>query len=295
MKVLLIFIFSILIAVMTSSVSAESWKVSMDANLTLTENAYSDNWVGGEVGSFSWAANSNSLAEKQISSKVNNKNTLKLSFGQTHSQDKDTKHWSKPFKSTDLIDFETVFRLTLGWFVDPFLAGRIETQFLDASDPLKNRLLNPATFTESFGMAKVLIKQEKRESTTRLGFGFKQRLNRDVLVDTLTGRRETQTSNNGGLISDSDLKIPLANEKILYTSKLTIYKALFFSEANKLKGKPNADYWKAPDINWENTFTANITKYLMVNLYLQLLYDKEIALGGRLKQTLALGMTFKLI
>jgi hypothetical protein len=295
MKNLLIVVFAMLLVAIASPVMAESWKASVDANLTLTENAYSDNWVGGEVGSFSWAANSNALAEKQISSKVNNKNTLKLSFGQTHSQDKETKNWSKPVKSTDLIDFETVFRFTLGGFVDPFLAGRIETQFLDASDPLKNRLLNPITFTESFGMAKVLVKEEKREWTTRLGFGLKQRLNREVLVDTLTGRRETQTNNDGGLISDSDLKIPLAHEKILYTSKLTIYKALFFSEANKLKGKPNADYWKAPDINWESTFTADITKYLMVNLYVQLLYDKEIALGGRLKQTLALGMTFKLI
>ncbi|MBT7617797.1 MAG: hypothetical protein HN590_10995, partial [Calditrichaeota bacterium] len=59
-----------------------------------------------------------------------------------------------------------------------------------------------------------------------------------------------------------------------------------------LEGLPNEEYWKAVDINWENIFTANITKYLMVNLYLQLLYDKEVDLGGRLKQTLSLGLTY---
>ena len=26
------------------------WEISLDANLTLTQNAYSDNWTGGEVG-----------------------------------------------------------------------------------------------------------------------------------------------------------------------------------------------------------------------------------------------------
>jgi hypothetical protein len=32
----------------------------------------------------------------------------------------------------------------------------------------------------------------------------------------------------------------------------------------------------------------------MVSLYVQFLYDKEVDLGGRLKQTLAMGLTYKL-
>ena len=53
------------------------------------------------------------------------------------------------------------------------------------------------------------------------------------------------------------------------------------------------DYWRAPDINWETVFTASITKYLMVNLYTQLLYDKQIDRAGRFKQTLGLGLSWK--
>jgi hypothetical protein len=295
MRILLISLFSTLVIGIASTVVAESWKASVDANLTLTENAYNDNWVGGEAGALSWTFNSNSLAEKQLHPKVNNKNTLKLSFGQTHNQDKDTKKWAKPVKSTDLIDFETVFRFTLGGFVDPFLAGRVETQFYDVSDPQKSRILNPATFTESFGIARVWIKLEKREWTTRLGMGLRQHLDRQALVDTLAGKRENKTSKDGGFLLVDDFKTPLAHEKLTYTSKLTVFQALFYSESKKLKGLPNQDYWKSLDVNWENIFSASITKYLMVNLYVQFLYDKEVRLGGQLKQTLSLGLTYKLI
>ncbi|HSG28427.1 MAG TPA: hypothetical protein VLA34_08095, partial [Candidatus Krumholzibacterium sp.] len=74
-----------------------------------------------------------------------------------------------------------------------------------------------------------------------------------------------------------------------------VYQALIYSKKDDLAGTEMEDYWKAPDVNWENIFTANITKYLMVNLYIQLLYDKEVDLGGRFKQTMALGLTYKFI
>lgn len=275
-------------------VSAEPWTKSVDANLTLTQNAYSDNWVGGEAGALSWAINSNMLAEKQHGTKVNWKNTLKLSFGQIHQQDVETKDWARPVKSTDLIDFEAVCRFTLGWFVDPFMAARVESQFLDASDPENSRYVNPVKFTESFGVAKVLIKEEKREWTLRLGAGIRQFMNRNV-ADPGTGEKETITSSDGGLTLDSDFTTPLAQEKIVYTSKLTVFQAFFYSEKEEVEGLPNEDYWRAPDIKWENILTASITKYVMVNLRVELLYDKEIDLGGRFKQTLALGLTYKFI
>lgn len=279
----------------TTITVADPWTKSVDANLTMTQTAYSDNWAGGEVGALSWTFNSNSLAEKQLHLKVHNKNTLKLSFGQTHSQNRETKRWARPDKSTDLIDFETLFSFTLGGLADPFAAVRLESQFLDASDAQKDRYLNPLKFTESFGAIKVLIKEEKREWTARLGMGLRQYVNRDVLVDTLNAKRETKTANDGGIEFVSEFQSPLADEKITVSSKLTLFQALFSSRADELKGLPNEEYWKSADVNWENIFTADITKYLMVNLYMQLLYDKEVDLGGRFKQTLSLGLTYKLI
>ncbi|MBM3332894.1 hypothetical protein FJY68_13775 [candidate division WOR-3 bacterium] len=66
---------------------------------------------------------------------------------------------------------------------------------------------------------------------------------------------------------------------------------VFFSDAaDDPEGK-----WKALDVGWDNTAAASITKYVMVNLTAQLLYDTEIHDKLRLKETLALGLTYKFI
>lgn len=83
-------LFVTILIMSASIINAEPWNKSVDANLTLTQNAYSNNWAGSEVGVISWAFNSNSLLEKQLSSKMNNKNTLKLLFGQTMNQVQET-------------------------------------------------------------------------------------------------------------------------------------------------------------------------------------------------------------
>ena len=72
-------------------------------------------------------------------------------------------------------------------------------------------------------------------------------------------------------------------------------KALFFSEKDKVAGTPYEDDWKAIDINWENIVSASITKIITVNLYTQLLYDKEVSKKGRFKETLGIGFVFKMM
>jgi hypothetical protein len=54
-------------------------------------------------------------------------------------------------------------------------------------------------------------------------------------------------------------------------------------------------FWPSVDINWENIFSASVTKYVVVNLYTQWLYDKQIDKRGRFKETLSLGLTYKLL
>lgn len=270
------------------------WLVTMDGGLNLSQNNYSDNWEGGEAGSMIWAANLNSLAKKRLSGKVRNKNTLKLSFGQTHSQSVETKTWAGPVKSTDLIDFETLFRFTLGAYVDPYAAGRLESQFIDGSVPANKRNFNPMRFTESAGVIRMLIDEDKRDWSVRAGAAFRQTLDRDRL-DPLTGDKDSKLSRDGGLEFVSELSTPIAKERILLTSKLIVYKALYYSEKADLEGTEAENYWQAVDFDWENIFSASITEYVMVNLYVQWLYDKEISKAGRFKQTLSLGLTYKFI
>ncbi|MCK5832406.1 DUF3078 domain-containing protein [bacterium] len=273
---------------------ASEWELALDANAMFALNNYSENWAGGDVGGINWTANINGLAEKQLTQLVNTKNTLKLSFGQTHVQSATTGEWQAPTKATDLIDFETVFRFTLGTLVDPYASGRLESQFYDSRVVTNKRYFNPMRLSESAGIARLLMKAEKREWTARLGMGIRQSIDRDVLITVVDPfHNETQTTNDGGVEFVTELRTPLAQERIAYNTRFLIFTALFNSESEDLEGLPNGDYWKAPDINWEHAFTANITEYLMVNLYFQLLYDKEIDLKGRHKETLSLGLTYK--
>jgi len=277
--------------------AATPWNRSFDANLTLNQNAYTNNWSGGATGLLAHALNSNSLAEKQLNSKMNTRNTLKLAFGQTSAQDTSGK-WGAPQKSTDEIDLESVLRFTLGFVVDPFASAEVQSQFWDKSDTALSRYFNPLDLNEALGVARSLVKHDKTELVSRLGFGLEQKFDRQALVvDTLglMNYRENRSSNYGGVTFATDFTTPLAHQKIAYASKFTLFQAVFFSGASALAGKPNADYWKALDVGWENIFAATITKVLMVNLDAQLLYDKEIDTKVRIKETLALGLTYKFI
>ena len=261
------------------TVGAEDWNMSGDVNLTATQNAYSDNWVGSGVGTASWIFNLNFSAEKQLTEKINNRNTAKLAFGQTYTQDSETDEWSEPQVSTDLIDLETILRFTLDSYVDPYVSGRLESHFYDSvSDPDKTKYFHPSTLTESAGIAKAHIDDERMSWLSRLGFSLKEHF----FMEEMT--------TDGGLEFTSDFSGPVAGDNLTLTSKLSVYKAFFHSESDNL-----GDEWKAVDMNWENILAAQVSEYVTVNLYLQLLYDEEIIDEFRLKQTLSLGLTYKFI
>jgi hypothetical protein len=269
------------------------WKTSLVLDITTTQTAYSDSWTGGESGSLNWVGNLNGSAEKQLSPSFNLKSRLKLSFGQTLTQDT-SKVWAKPRKSTDLIDWETVGRVTKNWFVDPYVAFRLESQFLDASFEAKKRYFTPIKLTESVGIArKLYTKGENNEIITRLGIAFRQ-IMKNVIIDSLTLATTDSTLTDGGIESVTDVKLSFG-ENLQYTGKLTLYKAFFFSEKDKVMGTEFEDYWKAADINWENIVTASITKIIAVNFYTQVLYDKEVSKKGRFKETLGIGFVFKML
>lgn len=266
------------------------WTRSLIVDVTTTQTAYSDSWVGGEAGSFSWVANLNGVAERQLKSWVDFKSTLKLSFGQTLTQDAETKDWSKPQKSTDLIDWENVARFTLEKYIDPYAAFRLESQFLDNSVPEKKRFLTPLRLTESAGMARQFYKKDNNTVVSRLGLALRQ-----IIYQTITDIENLTTGDStvldAGLESVTDVTWKF-NDRLSYTNKLTLFKAFYNSEED---GSGQNDNWKAVDVNWENIIAAKLSKVITVNLYTQLLYDKEVSLKGRFKETLAIGFVFNLI
>ncbi len=286
-----ILIFAVAIASAVTAADNGSWKRSLSIDLTTTQTSYSDSWVGGEAGSVNWVSNLNGHAERQILPWFNLKTALKLSFGQTLTQNAETGSWSKPSKSTDLVDWENVGRLTVQALVDPYAAFRIETQFLDAFNPAKKLYFTPVRLTESAGIARKLYEKDKSFITSRLGLGLRQTLKKATDIDLKT---LDSTFIDGGFESVTDVEL-IFNKKLRYTGKLTLYKAVYFSEKDAVRDTPSADYWKAVDINWENIISASLTDIVTVNFYSQLLFDKQVSKKGRVKQTLAIGLVFKMI
>ena len=283
----------LLLAISFPSFSAATtpWVVDVDANVTLTQNAYTTSWIGSEKGAVAWASKLDFVAERQMTTIFSNRNTLKLAFGQTRTQFED-RSWGKLMKSTDLIDFETMGRFTLDGWVEPFLAVRLISQFVDGTDSTQNHYVNPLDIFESFGVSRALVANDFTKWNARLGGAVNQNVKRYTLDDTHAGYY-TKTKNSAGLEFVTELKAKARQGLLDYSSLLTIYEALASSEAEKTNGTPTANFWRYPDINWENIASVNITKYVMVNLTLQLLYDRELHANARIKEVLALGLTYK--
>ncbi len=310
---------------------------TFESGVTITQSAFSDNWAGGDQGSVVWTGIANAGLESQLKPRVHWNNTLKLAFGQTHQQRQNndgTRRWEKPLKSTDQIDYETIFRFTQGWPVDPFVSARFETQFQDASDQFgRNLMFNPLRIKESAGLARKIIDEENRSLLSRVGFTirqFKRKLFTDQdPTDGLLADTESEGTNDGGFEWVTDYKAKVLEDRVSWTSKLTLFQPVFSSVADEFDMLTAAqftaagldtdlrDFAKTADIDFENVFTSQITSVISVQLYLRWLYDKyddsvkplidadtgeltnvaDVGAGirkaGQLKQTLAIGITYR--
>lgn len=84
------------------------------------------------------------------------------------------------------------------------------------------------------------------------------------------------------------------SENVLYKGELRVYKAFFNSKAGELEGTPEEALWKNPDINFKNIVSVSVMKYLKVNFYLQLIYEREIDSRIMIKENLLVGLNINL-
>jgi len=274
---------------------AGKWRVQMESNLGVTQGAYSNHWIGGEAGSLTWVSNFLGKAERQFSPSWFEGNELKLQFGQTHTQRLSDKHWLPPQKSADEIRYDGIVRYTRGWFVDPYVSVTFESEFLDASDSLAKRYINPIDLTEATGLARTLIEHPDASLlNTRIGFGLKQRFT--AFSDTTDPTHQNtlrMNTNDGGIEWVTHLVLGSPKKPYNFDSRLTIFQALFHSISSDLPLPPQDTKWKTATANWDNTLSVSVTKILQVGLAWQLLYDKQLSPYGRFKETLSLGLAYK--
>ncbi len=316
------------------------WKLGSTLGLNLSQSSFSTNWAGGDKGSIVWVLNTNTTAERQFTKTFNLQNVLQLAYGQTTRQvvpdaaKPDERVWDEPDKTTDQIAFESTGRFTFGGFVDPYLGLRLDSQFRDESfEPIGTIDFNPVKLKESAGIARVLEKTDDKETITRLGFGFRQTLAKSF-TDPVAKTKASYTTNDGGLEWVTTATRPMFEKKVLYKGSLLVFQPVFYSKSDALEqfdarvktgegavpanpaAEAVADFWKATDVNWQNTFTAQITKHIGVTLFAQWVYDKFDAAAnvdpklplavqiaevkrntrkaGQFKETLALSFTYAL-
>jgi len=253
-----------------------------DLGLTFNQSAYSDSWDGSESGSMIWTFTGNLILEKELSRKTAWKNDLKLSYGQTHLESKDasgSRVWASPQKSTDRVFNESLLKFTLNGFADPYVAVTFESQFHDAAD----NLLSPALLAEAAGIGRDLIKDDETELYTRIGLSIRQHM-----------AYYQPTVNDGGLEWVTDFSRTFGEGDLKVVSKLRLFQAFTNSISDDLVGLVNEDYLKSPDVAWETTFSAAVSKYIQTSLFFELLYDKEVDKAGRYRQVLGLGVAYKL-
>ena len=308
------------------------WYPSLEGGFAFTQGTYTDNWYGGDKGSIVWTLIANGLLENQLDPKANWRNTLKLAFGQTHQQKADpsgARYWETPQKSTDIIDFESLLRLTLGGFVDPFASIAYQSQFQDATDVGGRKLaLNPMLVKESAGIARKILDTQDRTLLSRLGFAFRQNSRRTFTEGAPSAKTKSDNTNDGGFEWVTDYKAKILQNRIGWTSKFTAYQPLFYSGKTDLKDLADA-YLEAQGIDrdvaklstqvsadWENIWTSQITKMISVSLYTRWIYDAydnsvrpipatggelanpegvrgAVRRAGQFKETLSIGITYR--
>ena len=308
------------------------WQNEFAIGLNILQSSYSQNWNGGDKGSVVWNGSFDGRMEKQFSAHSNWRNTLKLTYGQTHSQERDgdgSLYWKKPDKTGDIIDFESFYRWTQesGW--DPFAALTFKSMFDDRNDPANRSLMfNPMSLSPSVGISRRFVDTEDRSLLARLGVAWILNSRRFFTepAPSLTTIRET--SDELAAEAVVEYKVGALDKRVDWESRLTLILPFVYSGKSVFEDDLSADdlvglglpedvasYTTTLDVDWENTFTANITKVISVKLYVRWVYDKydntvtpvvengdlvnaanvqqAIRKAGQFKQTLALGLGYK--
>lgn len=278
-KVLLLF-FGITFSVYaqdSTKVPDWGWKHSLVSGLNLTQVAFAD-WAQGGENALAWAL---SLEGKSVNDQEKNNwsNSYKLAFGQARLGGLGLR------KTDDKIDLETILTYKLGTYVNPYAAATLKSQFAQGYkyDAAGNKipvskLFDPGYLTQSVGAGY----QPMPEIKTRLGAAL-----REIFTSEFTGYADDPTTTtientrvDGGLESVTDVEWKM-DDNILFTSKLELFAP--FKNIDEIV------------IRNDNTIAAAVSKYIAVNLNLQLINEKQISPRTQIKQTLAIGLRYRLL
>ncbi len=254
------------------------WVPKGVAGLNIAQMAFSNWSQGGDnsmtysiVGNFSLDYKNESLAFT---------NSLKFAYGQTKLGEDD-------FRTNDNeLYLENVLAKRIGWAVDPYFSNTVRSNVAPGYKFNKETkeyeqisdFFDPGYISQSLGFTYNKLKSVQ----TRLGVGFQETFAKSYLRytdDPETPNEIEDFKFETGIESVTDVEYAFM-ENMLLKSKLRLFSS--FDEM---------DVW---DVHFDNTISAQVNKYIVVNLNVLVVYDNSQTLRTQVKEALQLGVTFNL-
>jgi len=275
---LLVMIFSMVnfLAAQDADSTLNKWTPSLLASLNLSQIAFQD-WTKGGESAFSFTVGADWVMDYKASN-WSFKNQLKGEWGQSK-----TGYDIKKITVNNVFN-ETVYYYDPGWLFIPYVSNLIRTPITDGydySEPEKTQIVaffDPGYITQSIGFA-----YNKSEIIqTRLGLAFEESF-ANKFAAQYTDDEETADVEKfkfeTGIESMTDLILQI-DDNVVYKSKLRL-----FSGFNRMT------VW---DVAWDNTFTAEVNKWLNVNLSYILIYKASESLRTQMQEALQVGIVYNL-
>lgn len=252
------------------------WIPKGTAGFNLSQIAFSDWAQGGENSiAYSIIGNFNLNHETKTDIFIN---SLKLTYGQTKLNDNNF------ITNENEIFMENLFAYKFGWVLDPYISNTLRTSIApgykveDGNEVQVVMFFDPGYLTQSVGFRYEKMKWFK----TRLGLAVQE-----IIVNKFTNFTDDPDTPDEqetfkfetGIEYAAELELNVM-QNILLQSKLLTFTRF-----------ENLDIW---DVRWDNVFTAQVNKYINVNLNVILIHNIKQTRRTQVKEALQIGVVFNL-
>jgi hypothetical protein len=273
---MIIFSFATIIFAQEGDSVKSNWDNKGIVSLNISQISFTD-WTQGGDNAITYTFMGD-FASNYIEEVWNFKNSLKLAYGQTKIANAD-------FKTNDNELFlESVYTRDIGIWVDPYVSNIVRTTIAqgynyDGDERTEiAAFFDPGYISQSIGVG--INKSEIIK--TRFGLGFQETFtnkHRNYSDDPETTDKMEAFKFETGFESVTDVQWGFM-ENMMFKSKLRLFTRF-----------ENMDIW---DVRWDNTISAKVNKYIVVNLNVLAIYEKSQSVRTQLKEALQIGITYTL-
>lgn len=251
------------------------WIPKGTAGFNLSQIAFS-NWSQGGENSITYSINGNFSLKHETKTDIFT-NSLKATYGQTKINEEDF------ITNENEIFMENLYSYKFGWKLDPYISNTLRTSITpgykseDGTEVQVVKFFDPGYLTQSMG-----FRYEKLDwFQTRLGIAIQEIITSkftNFTDDPDTAEEETFKFETG-IEYAAELELTVM-ENILLQSKLLTFTRF-----------ENLDVW---DVRWDNVFTAQVNKYINVNLNVIVIHNIKQTRRTQIKEALQIGVVFNL-